>query len=313
MSVSQIAQFTKTLLYYTKAHVSLHSALLYICGLKGIDVHVKNACRELSEYLEQGSSFSLALKKCREINFDEAYIAFISAAEESGNIIPSLEFLSSRNEQIVNSRKKIFSACMYPAFILCTCIALCIVMFVYCADIAPSVGGTFDAVSYRNEALSGTVGANVFLAISTCALVLAVKYIFSGHDGEALCRVLVHLMRGNVDFYRALGISMMVAKKNPRLRAAVLLAMESLEQGMPLSRSLMFLGAEYEVPVQLCQSSGNVAESLEQVLQSLEQKRLVREKFFISMLEPAMLLVVAVYLAILIKCVFIPVIFNYGI
>ena len=59
---------------------------------------VSKAAAFLYGALEDGSLFSNALKSCTVINFDDAYVSFVSVAEKNGDLKTALTYLKQKLE-----------------------------------------------------------------------------------------------------------------------------------------------------------------------------------------------------------------------
>lgn len=78
---------------------------------------VEFAAKHILECLNQGLSFSGALKTCKEIEFDDLYISFVSFAEKTGHFGETCEFLYFRCKRKHENLVQIFEACLYPVFV----------------------------------------------------------------------------------------------------------------------------------------------------------------------------------------------------
>ena len=86
MSKKEIVQFTSVLSELLSSDMTLRSALEIMSDMTGLRRACALAASEIKSYLAEGSRFSIALKKCQSLSFDDVYIAFVCSAEKSGNL-----------------------------------------------------------------------------------------------------------------------------------------------------------------------------------------------------------------------------------
>ncbi len=124
-------EFTKILYeLFVKQDNSLSKSLQFMSERTKVDGTVK-AAREIYKALEKGSFFSNALKTCKSIQFDEAYVSFINIAEKNGDLKTALSYLKDKLEREKECRKKIVEASVYPAFVICLAVAAAVFIGLY--------------------------------------------------------------------------------------------------------------------------------------------------------------------------------------
>ena len=76
------------------------------------------AAQNLNDSLKAGSTFSLALKNCRFIEFDSLYISFVSFAERCGGLENTLLFLKNKCIREEENSSRVLEASIYPIFVV---------------------------------------------------------------------------------------------------------------------------------------------------------------------------------------------------
>jgi type IV pilus assembly protein PilC len=91
----------------------------------------------VADDLQSGSSISEALSKHAKV-FSEFYVNMVKAGEESGKLDETFQYLADYLDRSYELSSKVKSALIYPAFVLVTFVAVMILMFTM---VIPSISG----------------------------------------------------------------------------------------------------------------------------------------------------------------------------
>ena len=102
--------------------------------------------------LKRGNSFSLALKTCPYIEFDEVYISFITFAERCGQLGKTLTFLKARGLREKENADKLIEASVYPFFVVLISISATVGLYLYSKSLwgQEDMGFSFSQETYSS-------------------------------------------------------------------------------------------------------------------------------------------------------------------
>jgi general secretion pathway protein F len=112
-----VPQFTQELVALLRAGLSLPETLETMVE-KEARTEVRRVLVELRDRLFEGRSFSQALATNPQV-FSTLYVATVRASERTGNLPEALARYMEYHERLDTVRKKIVSASIYPAVLLC--------------------------------------------------------------------------------------------------------------------------------------------------------------------------------------------------
>ncbi len=134
-SRKDIVLFSRQLSLLFKSKVPLVEAIQVLSGqTKNLDL--KEKIIELSEAVEGGTSFSVALSRYPQI-FSSFYVSMVRAGETSGKLSESLEYLADHLERDYHLASKMKSMLIYPLLILFVVILVLALMVFF---IIPQIG-----------------------------------------------------------------------------------------------------------------------------------------------------------------------------
>jgi type IV pilus assembly protein PilC len=116
VSRKDIVLFSRQLSLMFKSKVSLIESL-QVLAVQTKNLNFKEKILEISESVEGGTSFSIALAKYPDF-FSPFYVAMVRAGESSGKLSESLEYLAEHLEREYHLAGKIQGALIYPLLIL---------------------------------------------------------------------------------------------------------------------------------------------------------------------------------------------------
>lgn len=130
--------FGKNLSSMLEAGLALSRALAVI-DRQTKNKGLKKVVGAISEDIKKGLPLSGALRKHPKV-FSDLFVSMVSAGEESGNLVDSLNVVSSQMEKTLELKKKIRGAMIYPGVIMSAMVIIAIFMFIF---IVPTLTGTF--------------------------------------------------------------------------------------------------------------------------------------------------------------------------
>lgn len=313
LSRKQIFQFTSTLSELLSSDMTLHSALEIMSGMTGLHKNCNMAACEIKSYLAEGSKFSLALKKCQILNFDEAYIAFVCSAEKSGNLERTVSFLKEREKNKVNRFTKLLTMCVYPGFVILLTFIGGLIMAFYSTKLVVDLTGNFDFDVYKKNVVTGCIEANLFLLFSAAGLIYVLKSYLDKTILLDVFTVLDFVTESGVELCSGLETAVLIAEKNMKIKNQILKTIEDIYGGKKIGEAIGNFGKNFKLYAQVAEHSGLLNKVFKQICGSLKSKFSKTEKICMELINPVIMCVVGIYIIILLKKIVMPVLFNFGI
>lgn len=318
---SAVFLFTCALSELLAGKIPLAKAMEILAGIDGTRGKVRSAAAEISESLAMGSSFYVALRRVSCIKFPDWYLSFAGCTEKTGNLPEVFEMLGKIIKKQEDDRHRLFSALAYPIFVAAASLAFGILAFNFSGEFMAAFGREKSA---EKQILSSFFPAVSFLLLSYGSLFILTNKIFAG-SAEILVFKSLSFMAGNsVPVLEALDSCFPFAEKDRKIEAALLSAIERVKRGEMVSeafsKSFFESGLKSESHIldfnlSICEASGKNSGKNDGFLRTaeiLEKKRNSRIESFISMLQPALMFITAVFLWLLIKELFLPVFSGFG-
>jgi len=309
--------FTQSLSRLCLSGLSLSHSLGEIWSSEHHPKPVKLAALEIRSSLDGGMKLSTALSLCQWISFPEWYIAFMTLAEEGGNVCSTLDFLYSLLDRQKKMTGRFLAALPYPLFICTACLMFGLLLPRW-----------FSSLRVAGSAASGTVESFVFLPtlflISMALLLLFVlKKLLQVDDLTLLLQSLSFLTSSGISLPRALECSLVIVRKNQKLFYAV----DAIRMGLLEGRSASslfyreldkagFSGAAKICALELSLSeSGSSDRPFQKACVRLNEKSARKKESLLSLEQPFMLCISALYMVMVLKDSVIPLLFptNLGI
>jgi general secretion pathway protein F len=134
----QVGLFSRQLATLLNAGMQLPMAISNI--IEQIDnKHFRNIIADVKEKLEEGSSFSNALKRHRAV-FSDMYVSMVLVGENLGSLDHVMERLAESEEKSQMMKNKIQAALYYPLFMLVFAIIVVIFLMI---NVIPSISEMF--------------------------------------------------------------------------------------------------------------------------------------------------------------------------
>ncbi len=319
--LQELATFTQQLTNLLRAGMPLASALNSMSHLvsKGIPADVG---KRLRQDVMEGRSLSDAMAK-QPVVFSSLYVNMVRAGEQSGALVDVLQRLAGHYERFAEVRQKFVSALIYPAIVCCVGL---VIMFFFMTVMLPKFTAMFETMNVQLPAATqALIGISHFLKgywWTLPILVLVMITAFNRYRAtEAGRRAVDRLMMrapvfGQVvqlnmfgQFARTLGtllqngVPVLTALKiteqiipNVIIREAVARTREEVTDGktiaQPLGRSQVFPQLMIDL-IRIGEETGDVPGALNNVAQTYENELGVALRVMTNLIEPALIIVMA--------------------
>jgi type II secretory pathway component PulF len=332
LSSSLLLHVTRDLYALLRAGLPLYDALLTL-----EEKYRKHKAHflflDLCDQVKQGRDLSFALQSYPKV-FDPVYISMVKAGEESGTLEDSFAKLTKLIGQQVSFKKKVGSAMIYPIFlgVFCTIILSGLLFFLIPAMKDLFEDRTLHPITLFVLKISTFLNEHtIFIFSSLFAIILSLILFFRRETGRRLlqkvalrlplisrlitesvltrfCRVFSSLLDGGVSMVEALRLSKKAMHSHP-FEKAITSAEKKVIEGRRLSEELQKSPLIPNLVIRMQaigEESGTMAKMMQNVAEIYEEdveRSLTR---FVSLLQPAMLLVLGVLVAIILLSVLLP-------
>ena len=268
--------FTQNLKELIEEKLTLYQALKIIGSSKVTDKKIRNCAEYLADSVENGTSFSSAVRTCPYITFDNVYISFISFSEESGNLNETLDFLLDRTIRKEENRNSLFSALVYPLFVVF--LVLCVsVLFLFSDEIFP--GSMFLLGIDKREAAK-----TVFFCFMT--------FLFFS--------VITAVGGGVINMAQACNMASVVLGIDSKFGKVFQKAREGLEYGMDLRTAFsrgndLKVQKKIELALLLAEETGNKNKVFLKIADSLKKENERNRKYCLTLVEPAFIVLTGIF------------------
>ena len=297
---------------------------------------LKKALETVEEDIRTGIAFSKAVAKHPKV-FPDLFVSMMLSGEATGNIDETLERLASTFEKQFNIKKKVQSAMTYPLILLCIMI---IVVFFLLIFIIPTFVQTFEDMGAELPLITVlTVKLSDFLLklwwlviLAAASVIFGFMYLFKNNKQfnytvnyvllklpgfgpmlqknaiARLMRNLSSLFSSAVPILQAISISERVSG-NPIISEVMNDAKSSLEKGQslsdPLEKSWIFPPLVTSM-TKIGESTGSLDYMLEKVADFYEDEVDRSVDTIKSLIEPAMILLLACVVGLIVAAVLMP-------
>lgn len=292
------------------------------------------------QQIEGGAMLSEALRVYPDV-FDELYVSMFTAGEQGGMLAETAARIAQYLEASGRLRRKVKSAMMYPAIVLCLAFILTTGMIVFIVPVFASIytemGAKLPTPTQVLVDVSNLIRHNALwvIAVFVLAVIVFVKWKKSESGGYiwdkikinfpvigelnrkvALARfaqTFAQLTRSGVPILRALEI-VAFATGNKVLGKVVLDAMPTVERGEPLSVALDKSKAYPRMLINMLtagEKTGKVDEMLQRISEFYNDEVETMIQGLTSLLEPLLIVFLGVIIGTIVVCMFMP-IFKLG-
>lgn len=297
---------------------------------------LSNVLSAIASDIQSGSSISAALARHPKV-FSQFYVNMVRAGEESGKLDETFAFLADYLDRSYEITQKARNALIYPAFIIATFI---IVMTLMMTLVVPKLAGMLGEAGQQVPLYTRIIiGISTFLSnyILLIIILLAVGGFFLYRFGQTaqgkelfararletpgignifekifLSRIsdnLSTMLRSGIQILRALEITGTVVG-DPVFEKILAQAATDVKGGMPLSEALR---KAPEIPgivvamIKIGEETGNMSSILETMAKFYRREVNNAVDTLVSLIEPLMIVVLAVGVATLLAAVLLPI------
>ena len=302
--------------------------------------NLKKALGEVKANIAKGESFANALRERSDI-FPAMMINMVEAGEASGSIDVSLDRMATQFEKDTKLAGMIKKALIYPIVVVCVAI---IVMIVMMAVVIPNFMKMFEDMDTKMPALTLAVMAaskffknNIILIVAVLvAIVIGIKIFSASQTGTVLlanaaikipaikdftvktsssrlARTLATLTSSGISMIDALDISAKTMS-NYVFRQAVLECKEEVKKGVPLSEPLRRAGIFPPMVIHMTkigEETGDMDSMLTKMADYYDEEVENATQNLLSVMEPVIILVIAVFVGILVGACVMPMLSLY--
>ncbi|HPE67804.1 MAG TPA: type II secretion system F family protein [Thermotogota bacterium] len=322
LKLMDLMTFSRQLATMVEAGVNLANALEVLAEQEVFSPRFRKIVTNVLVNIESGMSFAEALQN--EKAFDEIFINMVDAGETSGTLSETLDKVASFYESQKRLRDEIKSATTYPAFILVFAVVMVVVItFFILPKLVESFGteptGIMAVLMKANKfigdnwiivvlALVGlAIGTFFFLKTSAgkstvsaiMGVIPAVKNIRRNSSLERYCRTLAVMMSTGVDIIKSLDLASK-ASGDIRFEKITETMTDSIKAGTSLEAAFDDAGPFPGIVVAMVgtgERTGKMDAVLEKVAIFFEEKVRTSVKQLVSLLEPAMIVFVGLFIA----------------
>ncbi len=269
--------------------------------------------------------------------FPKIYVTSVMAGEKSGSLIEVLDRFIHYQKLSLAVRKKVMVSLMYP----CVLVVLVIFLMVFLVTfVVPRFASLYDSFHAELPPMTkilitiGTAAQGSILAVVgvVVAAIVGFRYwakressrtildklklktpglgeIWLKYQVAQLSRILSTLLTGGIPLVQAMETAA-ESLNTPLLQRAVEAAGKSVREGQPLSKSLQ---ASKFVPglaidmIEVGESTGALPQMLNSVAEFFEDDVNVRMQAMLSLIEPAIMLIMGTFVAFVLVALYLPI------
>lgn len=332
LSPGLIQGFTRDLYVLLRAGLPLYDTLLTL-EEKYRRSKMQPLFLDLTDQVKQGRHLSQALLSYPKV-FSPVYVAMVKAGEESGTLTESFEELAKLLEKEQALKKKVVSAMIYPLFLGVFCFT---VLAVFLFFLIPAMSELFEDRTLHPMTsfilnLSQALNTHATLIFSTLALLVVSGILFFRHEiGKRqmqklvlhlpifkrlvtetvlarFCRVFAVLLQGGTPLVNSLRLAKAVMK-NVFFENVVENAEKNVVEGKRLSEEFQKSPLIPNLVIRLlaiAEESGDVESMMQHVAEIYEEDIEKSLSRMTALLQPVMLLVLGLIVAIILLSVLLP-------
>ena len=339
LKAKQLAVFCRELSTLLASGVSLVRALDIISEQEGITPGEREVYKAVLQDLQKGVPLSEAMesKDC----FPKLMIGMLRSGEGSGNIDEITDRLAVQYEKDYKLTQQVKSAMTYPCILLCLCIVIVILIVTF---ILPQFQSLFDQMDSLPWMTSVLIACSDFLThrwyivlIAAFAIVMVCKLIGSIPNvrrtldqGKLHIPLFGNLFRVIYTARFARTLSSLYASGMP-IATSIATASETIgnvyvqeqfdevvtkvRSGMPLSQALQNVdGLQKKLSsiVQIGEESGRLDLMLDSIAATLEDDAEQATKRMVTLLEPILIIIMAVIVGFIMLAVMLPIYQSYA-
>jgi type IV pilus assembly protein PilC len=297
--------------------------------------HFKAVLTDIRDRVKSGEDLSEAFAIHGEM-FPRLYPATLKAGERSGELESVIRRFIRYMKLLLDARRRVISAMVYPAVLVCTSVAMIIIMAIY---VVPKFMGFFDELDAElplitrivlgfSQFITGNwpvilivlVGGLIFLRswgrtpsgrVALDRVKIKVPFMGPVLHRFALaefCRSLATLLSGGIQLVPAFEIAV-ASVGNSYVRNRIEPNIQMVREGKPfheaLERSEVFTDMSIDM-VKVGEATGSLDDMLTNVSDFLDEQIETRMQRLLSLVEPLMLVFMGIIIAILLIAIYLP-------
>lgn len=295
----------------------------------------------LADEMGNGDTLSEAMRKHEKV-FSPMFAALVEAGEAEGNLEGAFGGMAVCFEKEEKMEEVVRKTVTYPLTAVCMAAAVILVMFLL---VIPNFMKMFADMDITLNAFTrGILSVSNFVTAYWWAILLAAviflaaigayscttagKYLFAAlqmkspiwgkvrirESSAVFARMLATLLHANIPMAQALEVTASSMKTNIRMKQAVKDAKVQVESGMALSKPLQLCGLFPTLIIHMVsigEETGELAKTLENVAEYYEEETANQAERLAAIMEPVLILIIALIVGILIMAVMQPMLALY--
>ena len=269
--------------------------------------------------------------------FPKIYVTSVMAGEKSGSLTEVMDRYISYQKLSLAVRKKVMVSLMYPCVLVVLVALLMVFLVTYVVPKFATLYETFhaDLPGMTRVLIAVGTAAQGYIVVAMAALVLAIAAfrwwarkasarikidrlklrvpgigeIWLKYQVAQLARILSTLLTGGIPLVQAMETAA-ESLNTPLLQHAVDAAGKSVREGQPLSASLksskFFPGLAIDM-IEVGESTGALPQMLNSVAEFFEDDVNTRMQAMLSLIEPAIMLVMGTFVAFVLVALYLPI------
>jgi type IV pilus assembly protein PilC len=299
---------------------------------------MRNFLLEVREDLSKGQPFYQAFARHPK-DFSPTVINLVKAAEQSGSLQKTFETLSTSFEKEAEIRSKIRSAMIYPIVLICVASAIMIFLVTYAL---PKVANVFTQSGINPPWFSQVVftiglfiGGNILVILPTVLIIIGaliwaatktevgrrefnhivtmlplVRTVYNELAIQRMASTMSSLMRAGLPIVQTINIAAETVGLDTYRAALLRIANDGLTKGLTIGeafhRETVFPKIVSNL-VSVSEKAGHLEEVLDTLAQFYESNIDANIKALVSLLEPAMLLIMGAMVAVIALSIIVPI------
>lgn len=317
MSMKLLLDFTRQLDELLQSDVPLKDCMRQIMTAHGQNKRIEDFARQIYFALENGDDFYEAVDNADSIKVPVWYKTFILAAGETGELKKTTRYLCNKLKEKVNKTETCFGAMFYPQLVILLTLAAGILSAFFLPVLFPQMMADqeYRALAFRNVFID-----SAGLVFCGSAFIWFVVWWWKEDFSILLFKALSFLTGSGVPVVIALENCLCLVEKNCRLECALLETRNKILSGIGVDcafgegfenngfeKESRLLGVNLNIAC-----DGNIGYAFERVGNTLEEARNKKERKMEAMIQPAMLVLAAVYMVFILKDTILPLILSDG-
>ncbi len=310
--------FTEALEELLSGEIPLSKSLEIISETRNFGKKVCLAASEILKNLNGGSCFFVALRKCSQLFFPVWYLSFISCSEKMGELNFIVKNILAILHKQSKNREKFFSLLIYPVFVALLAFFGGVFAFHFLSDFSSNFYP--DGNSGLKTFFACFFPALSFLFSSYFFLFLLMRKTFCQNSSFFVFQSLAFLSERSVPVLECIKSCFSFTESSRKLEIALILTEERILSGWKISESFSKSFKEkgfkseallLDLNLSLCQLTGK-NDGFSKIAKALDEKFVKREKRFLGILQPVLMFITAIYLWLLLKDIFLPMVMGIG-